>query len=354
MAVTGKVPASDRESRVDELANAPRRVLVATDCLSEGVNLQDQFDAVVHYDLSWNPTRHEQREGRVDRYGQPRDKVRVLMYYGLDNQIDGIVLDVLLRKHRAIRDSLGVSVPVPVDSNAVLESILEGLLLRNQDDQLRLFEEEVLVPKRDDLHGEWDAVADREKRSRTVFAQASIKVYYVAREVASMQAAVGSAVDVERFATDALAAHGGVVRAGDPLELDLREVPLALRDLVGVSDDRVHARFELPINDGETYLSRTHPLVEGLATYVLDTALDPQLEGVARRGGAIRTRAVDRRTTALLLRFRYDVVARTSAGERRLLAEEAGVVAFAGTPNKPSGSTAQPPTPCSQHLPRQT
>jgi SNF2 family DNA or RNA helicase len=45
-------------------------VLVATDCLSEGVNLQEHFDAVVHYDLSWNPTRHEQREGRVDRFGQ--------------------------------------------------------------------------------------------------------------------------------------------------------------------------------------------------------------------------------------------------------------------------------------------
>ena len=50
--------------------NGSRRVLVATDCLSEGVNLQHWFNAVVHYDLAWNPTRHEQREGRVDRFGQ--------------------------------------------------------------------------------------------------------------------------------------------------------------------------------------------------------------------------------------------------------------------------------------------
>jgi superfamily II DNA or RNA helicase len=335
VAVTGKIPASDRESRVEELAQAPRRVLVATDCLSEGVNLQDHFDAVVHYDLSWNPTRHEQREGRVDRYGQPRETVRVLMYYGRDNQIDGIVLDVLLRKHRAIRDSLGISVPVPVDSNAVLESILEGLLLRNRDDQLRLFEEEVLVPKRDDLHGEWDTVADREKRSRTVFAQASIKVDDVAREVAATQAAVGSGVDVERFAAEALAAHGAVVRPGDPLELDLREVPIALRDLLGAPSERVRARFELPVADDQTYLTRTHPLVEGIASYVLDTALDPQLEGTARRAGAIRTGAVERRTTALLLRFRYDVVSTTKHGEGRLLAEEAGVVAFTGAASDP-------------------
>ena len=48
-----------------------QRLLVATDCLSEGINLQELFDTVVHYDLSWNPTRHQQREGRVDRFGQP-------------------------------------------------------------------------------------------------------------------------------------------------------------------------------------------------------------------------------------------------------------------------------------------
>jgi superfamily II DNA or RNA helicase len=333
VAVTGKVPASDRESRVEQLGKAPRRVLVATDCLSEGVNLQDHFDAVFHYDLSWNPTRHEQREGRVDRYGQPRDTVRALMYYGRDNQIDGIVLDVLLRKHRAIRDRLGVSVPVPVDSNAVLESILEGLLLRNREEQLRLFEKEVLAPKRDDLHGEWDTVADREKRSRTVFAQASIKVDDVAREVTATRDAIGSGVDVERFAAEALEAHGALVRSGDPLELDLREVPIALRDLLGTANDEVRARFELPIKEDETYLSRTHPLVEGLASYVLDTALDPHLEGVARRAGVIRTRAVARRTTVLILRFRHDVVRRTRDGERRLLAEEAGVVAFARAPD---------------------
>lgn len=58
---------------------------------------------VIHYDLSWNPTRHEQREGRVDRYGQKSKKIRVITYYGLDNQVDGIVLDILLRKHKAIR-----------------------------------------------------------------------------------------------------------------------------------------------------------------------------------------------------------------------------------------------------------
>ena len=75
--------------------------------------MQDAFNAVVHYDLSWNPTRHEQREGRVDRYGQPFNKVKVITLYGEDNPIDGYVLEVLLRKHESIRKALGISVPFP-------------------------------------------------------------------------------------------------------------------------------------------------------------------------------------------------------------------------------------------------
>ncbi len=72
-AVTGEVGDEERRERIDELVGHDRRVLVATDCLSEGINLQEHFDAVVHYDLPWNPNRLEQREGRVDRFGQPRD-----------------------------------------------------------------------------------------------------------------------------------------------------------------------------------------------------------------------------------------------------------------------------------------
>ena len=78
-AVTGTLPPAERQDRIDDLTAEPgRHVLVATDCLSEGVNLQEHFQAVVHYDLAWNPTRHEQREGRVDRFGQRRTYVRAV------------------------------------------------------------------------------------------------------------------------------------------------------------------------------------------------------------------------------------------------------------------------------------
>src|SRR5262249_660608 len=120
-AVTGRLPAEERAARVEALAAHERRVLVATDCLSHGITLQAPCNAGVHYGLSWNPTRHEQREGRVDRYGQPRREVRTVLFYGEDNRVDGAIMNVLLRKAETIRRSLGVSVPVPTDTTKVLE-----------------------------------------------------------------------------------------------------------------------------------------------------------------------------------------------------------------------------------------
>lgn len=55
--ISGEQSEDEREVRLSELKEYPQRVMVATDCLSEGVNLQEHFTAVVHYDLPWNPNR---------------------------------------------------------------------------------------------------------------------------------------------------------------------------------------------------------------------------------------------------------------------------------------------------------
>ncbi len=339
-AVTGLLPAAERELRVASLGEHPKRVLVATDCLSEGINLQEHFDAVMHYDLSWNPTRHEQREGRVDRYGQPSPTVRTITYYGVDNQIDGVVLDVLLRKHKTIRSSLGISVPVPADTSQVVQALMQGLLLRgrqigSQQTAFEFMHDEALIHE---LHEQWENVSAKEKRSRTMFAQRTIKVAEVEREWNAGRAAIGTGVEVRRFVADAVRMHGGHI-AEKKGALEVIPSNLApLREAMGVRD-RFIARFELPVSDGELYLTRTHPLVEGLAGYVLDTALDPGQAGVARRAGAIRTRAVARTTYLLLLRLRFHIVMHRTAGdgpaETPLLAEESLVTAFDGPLDEP-------------------
>lgn len=338
-AVTSELPPAEREGRINQLAQSPKHVLIATDCLSEGINLQRDFDAVLHYDLSWNPTRHEQREGRVDRYGQPSSKVRVVTYYGTDNQIDGIVLDVLIRKHKKIRSSLGISVPVPVDTEQVVEAVFEGLLLRRKsgnEDQLLLDFEDYFRPRKEDLFAKWDMSAEREKRSRTMFSQEglSASVSEVEQELAEVRRAIGSSLDVAAFTKEALLTHGAVVNQNGVLKVDLAEIPSGLRDVL-TPDRNLLVRFEPPTKLGEVLLTRTHPVVEGLAGYILNTALDPKTESIARRCGVIRTRQVARRTTLLLLRLRYHIIARRSEREEALLAEDSLPVAFAGPPNNP-------------------
>jgi ERCC4-related helicase len=344
-AVTGTLPPPEREMRVLQLSSAPSRVLVCTDCLSEGINLQEHFDAILHYDLSWNPTRHEQREGRVDRYGQPSPKIQVVTLFGRDTQIDGIVLDVLIRKHRTIRSSLGVSVPVPVETDQVVEAIFEGLLLKETAVEAETAHQQMVLPgfekfikpKKDVLYKLWDRAADREKQSRTLFAQHSIKVEAVEEELQAVRQVIGSGVDVERFTREALKAHGAFIEGQGALRVDLSDpsFPQGLTDALGTPGPFT-ARFSLPIRDGEIYLNRTHPLVEGLAGYVMETAFDPLLKGVAKRCGVMRTSAVSIRTTLLLVRFRYHIVMETASRNdvRTLLAEDCLLLGFQSSPTQ--------------------
>jgi SNF2 family DNA or RNA helicase len=107
-AVSGETGGDEeRMAVIEDLIETERRVLVATDCLSEGVNLQDNFDAVLHYDLPWNPNRLEQREGRVDRFGQKKAEVRAIVLFSEDNPIDGVVLNVLTGKRARYFATLG-------------------------------------------------------------------------------------------------------------------------------------------------------------------------------------------------------------------------------------------------------
>lgn len=344
--ITSKLSPEERAARIDEISTDrdEARLLVCTDCLSEGINLQEKFDAVVHYDLSWNPTRHEQRDGRVDRFGQKTKEIRVLTYYGTDNQIDGIVLDVLLRKHKKIRNALGVSVPMPIDSEQVVKAVFEGLLLRGkaggeQAEQTLMFED-YFRPQKEELHEQWEAAAEREKRSRTMFAQETIKFDEVARELEETERAIGSPNELAKFFESALTLSGAVVSSNGALEADLAGAKPAMREAVG-NATRLRVAFEPTSQKTVSYLNRTHPLVEGLATYVLNSALDPLLDAVARRAGVIRTESVSTRTVLLLLRLRFHIVTTVRNDERHLLAEDSLLAAFTAEADVPKWLTLE-------------
>lgn len=342
--VTGLLPPTEREGRIAELVAEPGQfVLVCTDCLSEGINLQQHFDAVLHYDLAWNPTRHEQREGRVDRFGQQKREVRVVTWYGTDNPIDGVILDVLIRKHKAIKSDLGVTVAVPGSSEQIAEALFEGALFREQtragNRQLTLDFIDDLDSKKAQIHRGWDSARDREKASRSRFAQHTLSPEAVAAELQGVRRAIGRSEDVARFFRAVLqAAAVPVQESGGAATVQLSPgTPRALRQALG-RDEPFTGRFDLPLRDGEIYLGRTSPVVEGLASWTLDQALDPIARDgrpVAARCGVISTSAVNSRTTLLVARFRYHLRIGAADGET-LLAEEIVPLACTGAADAPT------------------
>ena len=354
--VTGELSPDMRLNRIAELTGtdengepAPeRRVLVATDCLSEGVNLQESFDAVIHYDLAWNPTRHEQREGRVDRFGQRTDTVKALTLYGADNPVDDIVLKVLLRKHERIRRATGISVPVPPQAESAMQAVFEELILRGETpsfEQEGLFERDQ-VPAAEQLELAWESSAEREKASRSLYAQNRIKKEDVAAEVAEIRAALGTGEEVREFTRRALGALRGMPadRKQGGFTAHTDALPQGLRDAVTAALGPRHPHpvvfHDAPSAPrGEVALTRTDPVVAATARFVLDTALDekfPAWQRPARRCGVIRTSAVRRPTTMLLVRHRFQLSLPTrDGGVRTQLAEDARVVAFHGRPEAP-------------------
>lgn len=109
----------------------PVRVLLATDAAREGINLQGHCADLFHYDVPWNPSRLEQRNGRIDRTLQPQPVVRC-GYFIYAQRAEDAVLDTLARKVETIARELGSlgSVLMEQMAEALASGITEGTLAR--------------------------------------------------------------------------------------------------------------------------------------------------------------------------------------------------------------------------------
>lgn len=348
-AVTGVLTPDERRDRVAEMAPGDdekevHRILVATDCLSEGINLQQLFDTVVHYDLSWNPTRHQQREGRVDRFGQPAKLVRSIMMFSPDSAIDGAVLEVILRKAEDIREATGVTVPLPDERGPVTDALMASMMLRRGGTR-----QLALDLRLDDgtkaMEARWRDVAENEKKSRARFAQNAMKPQEVAPEWEKAQTLLGSPADVGLFIERAMS------RFGVPLEPRKSLLLAHVHALDGALKERLAQRNMAgsvrlataePAPSGSALLTRTHPLTATLAEALVEASLDPEsLSGLGiGRVGAWPTGAVQQVTRIVLLRVRFKLTIHARK-ERLLLAEEAALVAIEGGKIVATGEAAR-------------
>jgi len=136
--ISGKVPSTKRGEIIDEFFNKKTDILLSTDVLSEGMNLQTaQF--VINYDLHWNPTRMIQRAGRIDRIGSPFKKIYVYNFFP-EKELEDLLrlVSILQGKIRNIDSSIGL------DQTILGETIhpkVFGTIRRIKEKDRSLFEE---------------------------------------------------------------------------------------------------------------------------------------------------------------------------------------------------------------------
>lgn len=324
-----------RKSIIDGMSNnkSGRRLLIATDCLSEGINLQEGFNAVLHYDLPWNPNRLEQREGRVDRFGQRKKTVEVALLYGSNNPIDGVVLEVLLRKARKIRKSIGVSVPFPENSASVMEAVTNAILLKPSvsikqvGKQLTMFEDEMITEEKNKITKALEEAEEREKKSRTIFAQNAIKTSEIEKDLREVDEAIGDVKAVESFVVESLRFLGVQVDdTKDGYKVFATNIPQKLRNLL-TKKTEIKISFKSPTPEGHKYIGRNHLFTEHLCQHMINAALQGAPDSAAR-ASVVRTRQVSKKTTIFQFRAR-NVIAEMPIN-REIVAEEMWLWGYEG------------------------
>jgi len=132
--------------RVEQLARFPNQqeeidLLIATDCISEGQNLQD-CDLLVNYDIHWNPVRIIQRFGRIDRIGSRNDSVQLVNFWPVADLDHYLGVKLRVEARMALVDLAATQTDNLLDQAQLEDLIKEDLIFR--DRQLKRLKDEIL------------------------------------------------------------------------------------------------------------------------------------------------------------------------------------------------------------------
>lgn len=320
-AITSELADEQRRERIEEMGKSEKRILVATDCLSEGINLQEHFTAVLHYDLPWNPNRLEQREGRVDRFGQTAPLVKSYLLYGEDNQMDTFILEVLIRKVKEISKATGVSITIGENNASIMKEAARKILLEDNNKegiQQKLFAEE-------NINNELETARRKGENLRSIFAHETIKPETIQKDLEEVDEAIGDIKTVEEFVRNAVQLLGGTcvsegVNDKSKYLLHPQNLPAHLKRALN-SEKALKVSFDSPTPKGYQYIGRNHRFVELLCQFLISLAFEPKNEyGKVARVSEIQTDAVETRTTLIVFRVRN--VIKEAATNKQTVAEE--------------------------------
>jgi len=334
--ITSRLDDDQRKEKIAEIGKSPKRIIFATDCLSEGINLQESFTALLHYDLPWNPNRLEQREGRIDRYGQPAEKVITFLLFGKDNPMDGVVMRVLLEKARQIRKANGITVPFPENNQSIMEAIVNAVILNPsamEAKQLSLDFGSDQIVKESELKvtKAYDKAINDELKIRNLFAQNPIvKELDIEADLKETDEAMGEPKTVERFVQDAFSFFGAQLEASKKgWRIFPPQLPEQLQSLLP-KEKNLRVTFFSPVPDGYYYIGRNHPFVEQLCHYLLGLAFVPTERKKVARSAVFGSTSVTQKT--VIVQYRVRNLIKQKKGSHEFLAEEMLLWGYEGNP----------------------
>lgn len=314
LTIQGQDDRSNREAVTHRFRTQSNQILVSTDAAAEGLNLHDRCHYLIHLELPWNPNRLEQRNGRIDRYGQWQ--IPIVRYLYLCGTFEERILARLLAKYERQRDRLhfvpntlglnitalpqeglfaalaaetdtlgqdkcaGISFSGTDDGSDEFDEVEVRALLEEVDKSLRRFEQ---TAKTHNWLGEEGVAADEVARQRAIGA------LEVGRKAGQ--------IDLIDFVTHAVQTEGGKVsRQDNVITYMLPEMwHYGMQDIPGWEASRNHLRVTTNLNQftdtkGQAvgYLGRAHPVVRRAIEHVRHQALG-QAGGLDRRISAARS-----------------------------------------------------------------
>ena len=141
MILTNFAPKAKHRDELDVDKSKELDILIATDCISEGQNLQDG-DYLINYDIHWNPVRIIQRFGRIDRLGSTNTCIQLVNFWPTPDLDDYINLKTRVESRMALVDLTATAEDNILKTDEVKELIDEDMKYRDQ--QLKRLKDEVL------------------------------------------------------------------------------------------------------------------------------------------------------------------------------------------------------------------
>jgi len=319
--MTGGLSRRQRLRCQEEFAQPEIRVLLATDAASEGLNLQHHCRRVIHFELPWNPNRLEQRNGRVDRYGQIRPPVIRYLYYP-DSPEDDVLATLVEKIERMARDR--ISTPDILGVLAGRGEVETGLVRLDPEAGDAAAQKQALVRLFEDRTAEFI------RNVQPLLAASNGGAEEIARITELLDTAEPLLADDRELEEVACALLGRGVQPDPHREGIYRiEVPLAYRG-EGVKPEYKAATFRRSVAvrhraDEVEYLTPLHPLVRALAADARRRLLQvyPSARGLPPR--RLATRLVEgSEPPSVLFTFLASVEGGGGLKEERVLAVRVG------------------------------